>query len=546
MTTTDVRVLAAYLAPLLAGARVLYVGDLDDAEPLFEAGARLVHVYRFTKPEAPLEGAVLVQSFQRGLDLPSGGFDLAIVEDLGKVGARLDLLAALRGGLGARGVAALVAHTGQGQIDYTELYDACSTLFEHVKMVGKLPFTGTLLCELGLETEPDVSVDTELAELDAPDTLLAIVSQRTFALDEYAIFAHPQAALPAPPVLVPLAPPAPPAPAVDLIQLAEISQLTLQNQALAAQLQEEREVRTHAAALSRELEAAVAASATAREEALQLRNALAGALAEQSAAMAATEEQVGSDSEMEATLAALAEQSERAEHSEARAQSSAEQLTAAEARVRTLEAAVQSVETRLRSEVGAANERSIRAEYRQSELEDSERELRQKLDRVTAEAARTTAALTKTTAETARLTAALAEAEARAAEPAPPPVQLATAPVDAIAPAEPGETGEPAELDDSDELVQLETVLRERGRVILALEAELARRERMVTQLLLAERLAAPKASRAPSGVQLEHKLDELAREVARREGELEARGWRIQELESALAAAAKTPDSFR
>ena len=50
----------------------------------------------------------------------------------------------------------------------------------------------------------------------------------------------------------------------------------------------------------------------------------------------------------------------------------------------------------------------------------------------------------------------------------------------------------------------------------------------------------------AASGVQLEHKLDELAREVARREGELEARGWRIQELESALAAAAKTPDSFR
>jgi hypothetical protein len=36
----------------------------------------------------------------------------------------------------------------------------------------------------------------------------------------------------------------------------------------------------------------------------------------------------------------------------------------------------------------------------------------------------------------------------------------------------------------------------------------------------------------------LERKLDELAKEVARREGELTARGWRITELENRLRSA--------
>lgn len=479
MTTTDVRVLAAYLAPHLHGARVLYVGDLDDAEPLFDAGARLVHVYRFTKPQRSLSGAVLVQSLQRGLDLPTGGFDLAIVEDLERVGSRLDLLASLRAGLGARGVGVLVARTGAGHIDYTELYDACSTLFEHVTMVGKLPFSGTLLCELGLEHEPEVSVDTELAEQEPPQTLLALVSQRAFSVEEYAIFAHA-------PISVPVAA----APEPDLLHVAEMSQLTLQNQALAAQLQEEREVRSQAAALSRDLEAALAASASAREEALQLRNALAAALAEQEASSAQRDLIVTSELEIDKTLSELALQSERAEESEARAHASEARL--AEAEIRLAEAKTRLAEAEIRMGQLQAEARAVErereqavaraglAEARQAELEQAERALRAQLGQ---------------------------RGQARAEE---------------------------------TELVALESTLRQRGQVILELQAELARRERMITQLLLGERFREA-SSETP---ELERKLDQLAQEVARRQGELEARGWRIQELETALAGIVKTPES--
>ena len=450
---SDVRVLTAYLTPHLTGARVLYVGDLEDAGPLFDAGARLVHAYRFTKPARPLAGPVLVQPFDRGLNLPTGGFDLAIVEDLGKVTARLDLLAALRNALGSRGIAALVARTGPGGVDYTELYDACSTLFEHVKMVGKLPFTGTLLCELGLETEPEVSVDTELAELDAPTTLIALVSQRAFDLDEYAIFAHPIAA-----------------PAVPQPDPTELSKLTLQNQVLQAQLLEAREARAQSAGLERELETAIAATTSARREALELRNMLEAALAQQP--------DITTEVEIDKTLTELALQSERAEESEARA-------AASDAKVERLQEHVKALETR----AGQSARSAERAEHLAAEA-------------------------------TVRAERAERHAAELAAKPAPAPV---------------------VDSDLEEEVVALETSLRERGVVILELQAELDRRERMVTQLLLGERFSDSAAS--PS--ELETKLDDLAKEVARRQGELEARGWRIQELESALAESGKTPESL-
>lgn len=102
----------------------------------------------------------------------------------------------------------------------------------------------------------------------------------------------------------------------------------------------------------------------------------------------------------------------------------------------------------------------------------------------------------------------------------------------------------------------LEDQLRERAQVIAAMEKELARREQMVRELVGALEEAreasasgAPGASElsfeaAPSlpGVapeevaRLRRKLDELAFEVARREGELVAQTWQIAELENEKA----------
>lgn len=507
---SDVRVLAAYLTPHLAGARVLYIGDLDDAGPLFDAGARLVHAYRFTRPPRPLSGPVLVQNLERGLNLPTGGFDLAIVEDLGKVSTRLDLLSALRNALGSRGIAALVARTTPaaggpaepGTLDYTKLYDACATYFEHVKMVGKLPFTGTLLCELGLDAEPEVSVDTELAQLPAPSTLVALVSQRPIEVDEYAIFAHPLAEAKAP--------------LQSPVDAAELSRLTLQNQVLQAQLLEAKEARAQASGLQRELESAIASTATARREALDLRNALEAALAQQA-------ELAAEDEDLDKTLAELALQSERAEQSEARAAASEAQVERLQAELRAAQTHVtESRHSAERAErlAAAATVRAERAEERATKAEHHAQQAEHHI-----------------TQSDGRLESLKDQLERALAKPEPAPVrevpevpEVRPEPVQA-APAESFE----------DELLVLEERLRERGAVILELQAELARKDRMVLQLVLAERLGGG----AQAGSDLEQKLDQLAREAARRQGELEARGWRIQELESALAESMKTPESL-
>jgi chromosome segregation ATPase len=111
------------------------------------------------------------------------------------------------------------------------------------------------------------------------------------------------------------------------------------------------------------------------------------------------------------------------------------------------------------------------------------------------------------------------------------------------------------------ETAGLETQLRERASLIVSMEQELGRRELLVRELVasldeardLGPEATAPKfeASTAFEGpspaevVRLRQRLDDLALEVARRDGELEARAWRITELENErarLAVRARTP----
>lgn len=102
------------------------------------------------------------------------------------------------------------------------------------------------------------------------------------------------------------------------------------------------------------------------------------------------------------------------------------------------------------------------------------------------------------------------------------------------------------------ETASLEEQLRDRARVIASLEREIARREHLVRELIVSLEEAQQGAAHhgfqqapplaevdADQVARLRRKLDELALEIARREGELVARGWRIGELEAELAAAA-------
>jgi hypothetical protein len=102
----------------------------------------------------------------------------------------------------------------------------------------------------------------------------------------------------------------------------------------------------------------------------------------------------------------------------------------------------------------------------------------------------------------------------------------------------------------AEELAQLEAALRDRAQAIRLLEEEVARRDRMVHELVgaLEERPAELPADRAgvpgvPSeppvadDSALRERLDALALDLARREGEAQAAAWTIAELERRLAA---------
>ena len=105
------------------------------------------------------------------------------------------------------------------------------------------------------------------------------------------------------------------------------------------------------------------------------------------------------------------------------------------------------------------------------------------------------------------------------------------------------------------ETAGLEDQLRERARVIAAMERELVRREQLVRELVASleearEGAAGRVFEAAPAMpgvapeevVRLRRKLDDLALQVARREGELVAQAWRITELENEKARLLAAP----
>jgi hypothetical protein len=160
-----------------------------------------------------------------------------------------------------------------------------------------------------------------------------------------------------------------------------------------------------------------------------------------------------------------------------------------------------------------------------------------------------------------------AEAGARTATPKPDPQQIAML----LERAERAEAALALHVSDLAQVVDahaletsaLEQQLRERAQVIGALDKEILRREQLVRELVASIEEASeagtngyvfaeapplsvppPAAPVAPApavlgelrdeNAKLRKKLDELAMEVARREGELRAQGWKITELENA------------
>ncbi len=582
---TPAHALCAYAEPLARGGRLLVVADAshDLAARFTELGARSVHTYDADPQRAASAAAAAVgrgaviralPAFDRGEDFEvrDGAYDLAFVPDLGQVPDPAALLARLRRVLGAQGVLLVGARnpearassgtgTGTGAIAYADLYDLVNLQFASIRMLAQLPFRGVVVAELGLEGgEPEVTVDTQLAAAAAeesgepalPEIYLALASQRDVRLDAYTVIQ-----LPGDDTLVAASPSAGALARADVAALAEAR---LRADVLQSQLEEAKGHSQRAAlqddARTQDLEATLARlqgearAAEARanehhartehlaEELSRLESALVAERERGRALMRQLEdERTASQSREDDVAASVAQQQQALD------EGSAARFRVLEASLAETHAAARSLETRA---VMAEDVLLVRTE-----------ELRVVLDELDA----------LRTAFLERAEEISAVVEAAAPVPATDPVLIDALNIMAARAeqAEAAITRLEADLAHAsqlhaDELGTLEGALRERAQTIQSLDREIGRRERLVQELVATveelreqEHAGAPVAREAapvPSdregdAARLRAQLEHLSLEIARREGELEARAWRISELErevtltaSAVAAA--------
>lgn len=197
--------LCVYAEPLVSDQRVVILGDssLRLGEQLLAEGARSVHIYdgdsaRAERASRNAARGVLVRSMPEGeFDVRDGAFDLAIIPNLASFSDPEALLARIRR-LVARGGALLASVSNAPNtktIEYNEFYDLVALQFEHVTMIGQVPFKGVAIAHLGLGFGEEVSVDSQLvAENQVPEAFIALASQVEIELPSYAIVQVPAVA----------------------------------------------------------------------------------------------------------------------------------------------------------------------------------------------------------------------------------------------------------------------------------------------------------------------------------------------------------------
>jgi hypothetical protein len=589
---TPAHALCAYAEPLARGGRLLVVADAshDLAARFMELGARSVHTYDADAQRAASAAAAAVgrgaviralPAFDRGEDFEvrDGAYDLAFVPDLGQVPDPAALLARLRRVLGAQGVllvgarnpevrassATYGAAPGTGSIAYADLYDLVNLQFASIRMLAQLPFRGVVVAELGLEGgEPEVTVDTQLAAAAAeesgapalPEIYLALASQRDVRLDAYTVIQ-----LPGDDTLVASSPSAGGASpgALAGADVAALAEARLRADVLQSQLDEAKGHSQRAAlqdeARAQELEATLArlqGEARAAEARANEHHARTEHLAEElsrleTALVAERERGRALVRQLEDERAASQSREDDVAASVAQQQQALDEGSAA--RFRVLEASL--AETH-----AAARALETRAVMAEDVLLVRTEELRVVLDELDA---LRTAFLERAEEADRGEVAAVIEVPVPATDPA----LIDTLNIMAVR----AEQAEAAiarlEADLShasqlhaDELGSLEAALRERAQTIQSLDREIGRRERLVQELVAtveelrehehlaagapAVREAAPVASdREGDAARLRAQLEHLSLEIARREGELEARAWRISELEREVSLAA-------
>ncbi len=525
--------LLVYAEPLASGAHALVVGASDSsvADRLLELGARGVLLFdpdpaRAAHAARIAPRGVTIRALVDELEVRDGAFDLALVPDLAELNdprstvARLRRAVANGGSVVAMGRArlddedagepAFAADLGPAALAYDELYDLFAAEFDDVSLAGVVPFRGIVFAELGTEDEaPAVSVDTRLTSAPPPSVFVVVASTveqgERASLDPYAI------------VQVPDEEEAGPAEEMLVLEAAYAA-TKVKADLLSAQLDETRDRLVVADVRTVEAAARLDRAGTERDAALTRAMELEAVLAASQQTLADLERRL-----LEAEQGML-------DRDDRIAALSAELDAQRSARVPVVEAApavdISEIVTRAeRAEEALARALADIAAHEESAATQAVSNLPD-IDELVARAERAEAGLALHVADLAHI------AEAHAAETA-----------------------------------AYEEQLRDRARVIAGLEKELVRREQLVKELVtsleesregttngITFEAAAPlsvpprrsdEGSRVLVGddravveeaARLRRKLDELAAEVARREGELTARAWRITELENEVA----------
>jgi len=501
--------LSIYVEPLATDARVAVLGDASGGfhETLFELGARTVHVFdpdpaRVARLSDEVPRGVSVRILRDDLEVRDGAFDLVVVPDLGVLPDPSSLIVRLRRVLDARGTVVAMGRArtdgspllrsaaddvfpdlAPATLDYPELYDAFALQFESVTMHGVLPFSGVVFAELGAGDDLAVSVDTRLADPDPPGVFVVVAGRDASPLDPYAIVQIPS-----------------PDPADASYDGAT------HEHPLPATPRRPGEAPT----------AGASAEAQAAYAAMQLKAELLESQLDEARRRLATHDARGDEVRTEQLVLEREVAMTRAAELEGVLGAAQQTLGALERRIMLAEQGMLERDdtiAALHAELAIRDDRDDRDDRDRRDARDASH-----------------------SDDVAELLARAEHAEATLA--------LQVADLAVVVEAHAIETA------------RNEAQLRERATVVHAMERELVRREQMVRELVASLEdaregaaahafEAAPPPQVAPEELtRLRRKLDEMAMEMARREGELVARGWRIAELERQLVSSASVPPS--
>jgi predicted transcriptional regulator len=545
-------VLAVYAEPLVDGRRVALLGPEDPSlvEAVLSLGARLVYVY---DPRPKTEGVrrgndarVTIAPLRAGdLGVREGAFDAVIAPDLSLLGDGEAALAYVRRLVGSTGVALVGCRNrdaaapwtrteeGAPAPSYTEFYDLCSLQFSEVKMVGVAPFAAYAVAEFAPDREPSIAFDASLITApDPPEWFVAIASQKSdIALEAYEIVQLPREAVISAD-----------GPVTDSGEVASLSAR------LTASEQKCQQAEARAGEESLRAERAIAELRTQSDELRKLREK-----STRHAKELEDERRVRQQAEAE-----LGAAKKNPELSQLRERTLALEAALIEARTQLATPRTPQVDPRVREERDALANEVAKLRHR---LGEREKELEAIVGRGRA--------LEDRLAE--QLAQATREGEERASS-----TKLA-AELEAL------------QATHEQDVAALETALRARGEELRLARTELARRERMVRELVarveaggivlappavteskeMLEQLAVARQELATlvdevrrrdrvlaeartafetlrRDLEIERgKTEQLARDAARREAALQTASWRIAELEK-LGGAGETPDDAR